>query len=161
ESVEDVADAKHLDDPIDLPGYLRSRDPARPQWERNVLTHGEMRVERDELKYHSNVALGRGQCGDCLAVETDFPRCAFLQAGDAAQGCRLAAAGRAEQDDELSILQSEREAVDGRNAAEANRKIVNVDPGHRALLSNPVSMGGQIRNKHHGKPGGDDEENGV
>ena len=103
---------------------------ARAQGEGNILTDGQVRVERNELKHHSDVALGRRQFGDNFAVETDFPRRALLEAGDASQRGRLAAAGRPEQDDEFSIVQGQRETIDGRDAAEADREIVDVDPGH-------------------------------
>ena len=54
----------------------------------------------------------------------------MLEAGDAAQRRGLAAAGRAEQDDELAVREGERDAVDGGDVAEGHPQVVEPDLRH-------------------------------
>ena len=79
----------------------------RAQAERHVLAHAHVRVERIVLEHHRHVALMRLQPGHVTPAEHDAPARRPLQPGDASQRRALAAAGRAEQGEELAMRDME------------------------------------------------------
>ncbi len=71
------------------------------QAEGHVLVHGEVREQRVRLEDHVDVALVRGDPGDVAPVQVDRPGGGLLEPRDHPHGRGLAAAGRAEQGEEL------------------------------------------------------------
>ena len=66
-----------------------------------------MRVERIGLEHHGELALGRRLVGDVAAVDDDLAAAGVLEAGDQPQQRGLAAARRADEDDELAVVDVE------------------------------------------------------
>ena len=71
--------------------------------ERHVLEDRHVRIERVVLEHHGDVAILRRQVVDHLAADRDVAGSDFLEARDHAQRRALAAAGRADQHDELVV----------------------------------------------------------
>ncbi len=100
---------EHLDDsPLDL----RVGDLLSAQSERDVLVDREVRKERVILEYGVDVPLVGRQPRDVLAVELDQARGRLLEATDHPERRRLAASGRAEEAEELSVLHLEVDVID-------------------------------------------------
>ena len=59
------------------------------------------------LEHHAEAAVARLQVVDHAPVDTDFAGCRILEAGDHAQRRGLAAAGRADENDEFAVLDGE------------------------------------------------------
>ena len=101
------------------------------QPEADVLGDGQVGEEGVVLEDHPDLAaLGRhpgAVAGDGHARDLDGAGLGLLEAGDQAQQRRLAAAGRAEQGDELAALDAELRVVDGPDGAEALRNAVATD----------------------------------
>src|SRR4051794_8274434 len=91
--------------------------PAQP--EGHVLEDREVREQGVVLEYGVDVALERREPGDVLALELDQAGGGLLEAADHPQGRRLAAAGRAEQAEELPLLDLEVDVVDGERVPES------------------------------------------
>ncbi len=70
--------------------------------EGDVLRHGQVGEQRIGLEHHADVALVGLQPRDVLAADDDGAGGRLLEAGDHAQHGGLAAAGRAEEGDELA-----------------------------------------------------------
>src|SRR5262249_9129501 len=71
-----------------------------------------VREQRVVLEYHANVApLGRQRC-DVDTVKQDLSGIGLDEAGNRAQGCRLAAAARPEQRHQLAFTDLDAEVVD-------------------------------------------------
>ena len=71
--------------------------------ERDVLAHGEMRVEGVVLEDQADSAVFRRQVRDIGLTEPDLAACGLDQAADKVERGAFAAAGGAEQADELAI----------------------------------------------------------
>ena len=78
----------------------------------DVGAHAHMREQRVGLEHQVDRPLVRRQRRDVAAVEQDAPVARRLEAGEHAQQRGLAAAGRAEQREELVLADVERDAVD-------------------------------------------------
>ena len=103
--------AEHLGHVSDPPLDLVLGRFALLQPEGQVLLHRHVRVQRVVLEHHRDVAvLGRQVVHD-LATDGDCARADLLQAGDRPQRRGLAAAGRADQDHELPVLDLKVEVV--------------------------------------------------
>ena len=76
----------------------------------------QVRVERVVLEDHRDVALLRRQVVDDAAADRDRAVGDLLEPRDHAQRGRLAAARRADEDEELAVADVEREVVDGLDA---------------------------------------------
>lgn len=74
------------------------------QSEGDVVLDVHVREQRIGLEDHADVALVRLQCALVRAVDDDLAVGGRLEAGDHAKDCRLAAARRAEEGDELTLL---------------------------------------------------------
>jgi hypothetical protein len=61
---------------------------------------------------------------------TDFAGGDIFQAGDHAQQCRLAAAGGADQNDELAVINCDRDAVNNGRQSERLAHVANDDGRH-------------------------------
>ena len=77
------------------------------QREGDVLRHRHVRIERVGLEHHGELALGRRLAGHVAAVDVDRAAAGVLQPGDQPQQRGLAAARRADEDDELAVLDVE------------------------------------------------------
>src|SRR5438105_5701678 len=80
--------------------------------ERDVFVDGLVRVERDALKDHCDVALLRRDVLDGTAVKEDAATRWRVQPGDHVERRCLAAARRAQQDDEFLVNDLEVERID-------------------------------------------------
>ena len=93
--------------------HLVLRLLAQAQAERDVLVHREVRVERVVLEHHRDVALLRRQLVDDALADEELAAGDLLEAGDHPQRRRLAAAGRADEHEELAVLDVERQVGHG------------------------------------------------
>ncbi len=97
-----------LERPVDPGGDVVGRDAAHPESEADVPRHAHVREQRVVLEHHAEAALLRRQHVDPLVVEPDAALGQRHQPRDAVQRGRLAAAGRAEQRDELAAPDRQR-----------------------------------------------------
>jgi hypothetical protein len=93
----------------------------------DVLPHVHVRIEREELEHEGDVARRRALEGDVLAAQQDLAGGRQLQPGDHAQRRGLAAARRAEQHEELAVLDGEGGALHGDEVAEALVQLLEDD----------------------------------
>ena len=100
----------------DAPLDLLLRHLLQAQAERDVLVDREVRVERVALEDHGDVAVARRDVVDDPVADPDCALRDVLEAGDHPEGGRLAAARRADEDHELSVLDFQVEPVDGSRA---------------------------------------------
>ena len=70
-----------------------------------------VRVERVVLEHHRDVPLLGRQVGDVAVTDADLAAGHLLQAGEHPQAGGLAAAGGADEDEELAVLDLEVEVV--------------------------------------------------
>ena len=100
----------------------RPRDPVvdvllrrlpQPQAERDVVRDRQVRVERVVLEDHRDVAILRREVVHDALPDRDRPVADLLEARDHAQRGRLAAARRPDEDEELAVLDVEREVLHG------------------------------------------------
>ena len=103
------------------------------QREGDVVAHRHVRIERIGLEHHGQLALGRGLVGDVAAVDADGAGGGVLEPGDQAQQGGLAAAGGADEDDELAVLDVEIELRDDRRRPEGLADLVECYVAHRVL----------------------------
>ena len=100
------------------------------QRERQVVRHGQARVERVELEHHGDVPVAGREVVDPRAGDVDVARRHVLEPGDHAQRRGLAAAGRAEQAHHLAGLHVEVDVVDRGERAEVLAQVAKLDVGH-------------------------------
>ena len=89
-----------------------------------------MRVERVVLEDHGDVAILRRIEIDHLVADADLAGGDILEAGHHAQQRRFAAAGRADQRDELAVLDVDIDAVQDLGVTEGFAQILDDDAGH-------------------------------
>ncbi len=106
----------------------------RDQRERDVAANVQVRVQREQLEHESDVAVRSALEADVLTAEEDLPRGRQLEPGDHAQRRRLAAAGRAEQAEELAIVDREGRVTHRDEVAESLVQVLDADLGHRSTL---------------------------
>ena len=111
-AIEQGLEAEHAGCPRDAARDLRLRDFPQPEAEREVLAHGEMRIERVVLKHHRDVALARREVRDVAVVDADGARGHRLEARDHAQDRRLAGARSADEHEQLAVGDVEVELLD-------------------------------------------------
>ena len=131
-AVEQLVDLQDLGGLRDAPLDLGLRRPQRLQAEGEVLAHRHVRVERVGLEHHREAALGRRDLVHRLAVDEDLAAGDLLEPGDHPQQRRLAAARRADEDDELAVLDVKVDAVDDLDRAEALDDAAKVEARHQA-----------------------------
>ena len=78
-----------------------------------------MRVEREELEDERNVPPPCALPGDVRAAQPDRAGGGHFQPGDHSEGCRLAAARRPEQGEELAVMDGEIGVPDGNEVVKA------------------------------------------
>ena len=81
--------------------------------EAHVLGDRHVRVQRVVLEHHRDVAVLRRDVGDVAVADEDAARVDLFEAGEHAQRGGLAAAGGADEDEELAVGDLEVELVDG------------------------------------------------
>ena len=113
-----LLDAQHPRHLGDAALDLGARQAAVLEPEGQVLAHRHVRIEGIGLEHHGEPAIGGSHVVDPLAVEHDVAAGGPLKAGDDAQQGRLAAAGRADEDDELAMRHLEVDLVDDAGGAE-------------------------------------------
>ena len=127
-----------------------------PQLERkgHVVVDAHMRIERVVLEHHGDIALRRRDAVDALVADIDFARRDRLEPGDDPEQRGLAAAGRADKDDELVICDFEVEIGDHGKVAVALDEIADRDRGHdcqssasTGLISSPLAKRAKFSGK--------------
>src|SRR5207249_5546762 len=84
-----------------------------------------------------DVAAARRQVGDVAVADQDLAGGHVLEARDHAEQRRLAAAGRADEDQELAVLDLQGDLVDRPYGAERLRHTLEPDLGHRLRWYRP------------------------
>jgi hypothetical protein len=107
----------------------RPREPPPLEAERDVPLHREVGEQCVALEDHRQRSLPRPPVVDPLAVESDLSLVRSLEPRQEPEGRRFAAAGRAEDREELAALDRERDAVDGDDLAEPLAHAQEVDRG--------------------------------
>jgi hypothetical protein len=122
----------HLPDPaVDL-GLVHAPD-AQPVGD--VVGDGHVRVQGIGLEHHGDVAVPGGEGVDHPVADAHGPGREVLQAGHHPQGGRLAAAGRAHQDQELAVGDVQVQVLDGVEPVLVLLvDLVENDLGHGSLL---------------------------
>jgi hypothetical protein len=88
------------------------------QAEAHVFSDGHMRVERVGLEHHCHAAFAGVGPGHIAAADADRAARRFLQPRDHAQQRRFPAAGRADEDTELSVFHRQVDSVDDLHVSE-------------------------------------------
>ena len=110
---QQVLDLEQLGGLLDPPLALLLADLLDLERVEQVVVRAHVRVERVLLENEGDVSVLRLDTDHALVVDADVARVRLLQPGDHAQRGRLAAAGGAEQHQELSVAHLEGEVVDG------------------------------------------------
>ena len=125
---------------IDPMSNLRLGHPAHLEAVADVLTHAHVRVQRVALEDHRDVAMPRCQVGDVTAADGDVAARDLLQPRDRAEQRRLPAARRADERDELSIADFERDVIDRDHiAGEDLAHVPELDLRHRRGMDTTFS----------------------
>ncbi len=106
----DLEQARDLGDPL-VHRFLRLTLGLERKGD--IVPGRHVRVEREELEHEGDVALAGVRPGHVAPVEQDRAAGGRFQPGDHAQGGRLAAARRPQQDDELAIVNGQVHRLDG------------------------------------------------
>src|SRR5688572_22540648 len=93
----------------------------------HVVRDRHVAEQRVVLEHEADAAVARRHPGDVAPVQRDAAMVGFDQAGDRAQERALAAAARAEQDQELALLDRERHVVDDRQSLVPLGDLVEID----------------------------------
>ena len=96
---------------------LGSRRPALPQPVGEVLVDAHVRIERVVLEHHRDVALPGASPLTDRAADQDLARRRLVEPGQQSQRGALAAARRADQDQELAVRDLQVEALEGEHVA--------------------------------------------
>ena len=143
-TVEVAGDAEHIGRPPDLLRDLGARHPDRLEGKGDVLSDGPVGVEGVALEDHRDPpGPGRHVPVHALARDEDLARRGTLQPRDHAEQGRLAAAGGAEQDEQLALTDREVHAVDRVVVPEVLSEAPDVDARHDANAG--ASLGGPRR----------------
>jgi hypothetical protein len=122
---------------------LGGRQSLAAQTERDVVENREVRKERVALEHHVHRPHVRRQIGEVVAVERDGSGGRRLEAGEHAKQRRLAAAGRAEQGEDLALGDVDRDVVDGAVAVELLDEVGNAKKsvvGHARARGKPAIL---------------------
>ena len=98
--------------------------------ELDVLEHGQARKEAHRLERARETAPGesvRAQAGDVVAVHQNRPGGRLLESGERVDKCGLARAVRADQAQDLALLQDEVDPVDRVDASEVNLEAARLE----------------------------------
>jgi hypothetical protein len=136
-ALEQRLEPEHGGRGLDASPDLLAGHAAALQAESEVVAHVHVRIERVGLEHHGDIAvLGRDAVHHPV-VDPQLARGDRLEPGDHAQGGRLAAAGRPEQDHELAVLDQQRHVLDrrGPRGLEAFGDAIEMDHRHGRLRS--------------------------
>src|SRR5689334_14157352 len=124
------------------PPELRLGNPPAPyaQTVCHVLGHGEVRKERVLLEHHANIAPIGGYAGNIIVAYEHPPGIGPRKPRDGTKARRLARAARAEEGDELTLLDLEIDAVERTEVAEALADRLEADSRHGAPLQRCVRV---------------------
>ncbi len=111
-AVEQMRQFEDMGGVLDLPLALGQWDAGNSECKAHVFGNRHMRIERVGLKHHRQAALRRIDVVGPRAVDHQIAAVDFLQAGDHAQKRGLAAAGRADEDDEFAVVHIKVDALD-------------------------------------------------
>ena len=112
---------------------------AQLQAEGHVVVDRHVRVQGVALEDHRDVAILRGDVVDDALADLEVALGDLLEAGDHPQAGGLAAAGRADQDHELAVLDLEVEVLDGGEVAEALPDVIERHGGHVRTPPRPMA----------------------
>ncbi len=112
-AVGELGEADHLERVERLLAPLVLRHAMHLQAELDILEHAPVREEREVLEDRRRRPLVRRQADERLPVENDVALRRVFVPADHAQRRRLAAPGRAEQDDVLAVIDMEIDVFDG------------------------------------------------
>jgi hypothetical protein len=127
----ELDELEHLADAL---RQLGVRDLVLPEPEGDVLLDGHVREQRIRLEHHVDGPLVRRNRSHVDAVDVDPARGRTLEPGEHAQQRRLAAAGPAEQAEDLLLVDVERDVVDGDEIAELLRYALDPDVRFRVRV---------------------------
>ena len=133
-AIEHIVEMEGRADPAHARGDLGRGHPFGVQRIGQILGYGQRGVERIELKHHGDVAIARRQVIDAPAGDVDVASARVFEAGDHAQRRGLAAAGRAEQTDDLAGRDIEVDPVDGGEIAENLGHLLERDRRHQVTV---------------------------
>ena len=115
---------------LDLPLHPGVVGLLHAQPEGNVVAHGHVREQGVVLEHHGDAAVAGLQPVDRLAADAEAACRLRFETGHDPQERGLSAAGRAEQRDELTVADVERDALEGLKGAEVLADVVDGDVGH-------------------------------
>lgn len=139
--VQDALDAEHPGRVLDVFRVVLAR-VLQLQRETDVGPVGHARVEREVLEHHGHAAFAGRHVVGRLAVEQQLALGDLLQPGNHAEHGRFAAPRGAEQDDEFTRVDGEREAVDGTLGPSV--RLAHVVQGDRASHVVPPGSNGEV-----------------
>ena len=125
----EAAQADQLEHRLDPPLPVRDGHPLHLQPEADVRRDVAVREELFVLEHHPDAAAVGGQASDVSPVQVDRARRGHDEAGDDAQERRLAAAGGAEQGDDLGVADGQRSVAEDGRAVERDRDVTNFEHG--------------------------------
>ena len=114
---------------------------AELQGEGHVLVDGHVGIQGVALEHHGDIPVFGFHVVHELPVDVQLAAADFLQAGHHAQGGGLAAAGGANQDDELVVLNIQVEGLHGHNALVRHLEVGLLFRGALLGLFLPAAVG--------------------
>ena len=151
EAITELGEAHDLEELVHRLPDLRALNAARLQAIRDVVGHRHVREERVALEDDPDVAEVGRQVIDGLAVDPNRPRALPHEPGHHAQQRRLAAAGRAEQRDDLAGSHGQRHLGDGGDRAVAVGHQIDVE-GVAVLANHAPVVGRKIAEDYSTRP---------
>ena len=140
--VEEVGDAQHAGDLAHRLVDLAAAHARGAQRKGDVLEHRHMRIKREGLEHHGDVAVGRLEVLHRLAVDQDVALVDRLESRYRTQCRRLAAAGLSKQHDEFVVGDGEVQIVDDLDGPEEFLDAAKFDLRHcraPSCVAAPVS----------------------
>ena len=116
-----LGEVEDLGGVLDLLADLGLVDAGDLQREAHVVGDGHVRVERVVLEHHGDVPVLRRQVRDVAVTDADGAGVDVLEPREHAERGGLAAAGGADEDEELAVLDLDVELVDGGLVASPGR----------------------------------------
>ncbi len=110
---------------------LRLWPAVHPQTEPDVVANGHVREHRVALEHHRDLTRARGKVGHIAVADEHLAIVNVLEPGDTAEQRRLAAAGRAEQHEELAVLHFEADIAERGGLAVGLGEVLDADPRHQ------------------------------
>ena len=123
-AVEVLGDTQDLGSGANLAVDLVFGDLLELKRKRHVLVHRHVGVQSIALEHHGDVAVLGRHVVDALAVDEHVARGNVLQAGDHAHRRGLTAARRANEDDELLVVNGEVKVLNSEHAILGNLKVM-------------------------------------